>query len=512
MIPTRSALRSSGAVASLLRLFGVRGGRSSQPIARVDAGIRLPAGAPIHGTTGADSRVSMVAPPSQPLPQQVAPPTPAKPVFTKDWSRMLNTGGAGARPPLAPKPLPPAVLPKSGKVQEWLNARTKTASTPAPPLPPKATATTTVVSPGVRPAAGGVTKSVTRVSGPAPGIVTAPPPATDKEPPGRNGPAAQVGSSSANALSPSLPPAFVGNVGIPNDSREPRSGRIRNPVKSTCLNSLFGSESKRRSELSSYTREIVKFDIAQGVVKKVTLQGEVGRLSGILSSGMAQQPPGAERKVVLFLHGSGEPAESSSSRFYPSYLAKGYDCLAVNCRGFGGSDGTPSESGMYADARIMFKYLVNDLGIKPENIMLHGYSLGAAVAAQLAGELSAQKVAVGGLLLDRPMSTLRKGVRANNGAGALSRMQGAVAKKILGSFSVKKNLQGYQAGILLLTDSESLGAEGEILRTKLEKDGYNVRGERTSFEHSATVSLMDAYITEIDDFFSGRESVSGGIN
>jgi len=189
---------------------------------------------------------------------------------------------------------------------------------------------------------------------------------------------------------------------------------------------------------------------------------------------------------------------------YPSYLAKGYDVLAINIRGFGGSDGTPSESGMYEDAKVMYKYLANDLGIKPENIMLHGYSLGAVAAARLAGDLFVQGVAVGGLLLDRPMPTLEKGVKASLGTGILARAQGALARKTLGSFSVKKNLQGYQAGILLLTDSESMGDEGEVLRDELAIDGYDVRGERTRFEHVDDDSFMNGHIGDIDDFFSGH--------
>lgn len=69
------------------------------------------------------------------------------------------------------------------------------------------------------------------------------------------------------------------------------------------------------------------------------------------------------------------------------------DVLALDYRGYGKSEGTPSESGLYADARAAYDWLIAK-GISASRIVVFGKSLGGAVAADLAS-----KVDVGGLVL-----------------------------------------------------------------------------------------------------------------
>lgn len=58
--------------------------------------------------------------------------------------------------------------------------------------------------------------------------------------------------------------------------------------------------------------------------------------------------------------------------------------LAVEYRGYGHSDGRPSEEGIYRDAQAGYRYLVETLHIRPETIISFGQSLGTAVATHLA--------------------------------------------------------------------------------------------------------------------------------
>jgi fermentation-respiration switch protein FrsA (DUF1100 family) len=71
--------------------------------------------------------------------------------------------------------------------------------------------------------------------------------------------------------------------------------------------------------------------------------------------------------------------------------------LAVEYRGYGHSEGHPSEAGLYLDAEAGYKYLVTTKGIAPRRIISFGQSLGTAVAAHLAASRE-----VGGLLLEAP--------------------------------------------------------------------------------------------------------------
>ncbi len=62
----------------------------------------------------------------------------------------------------------------------------------------------------------------------------------------------------------------------------------------------------------------------------------------------------------------------------------GLDVLLPDYRGFGLSEGKASEEGLYADARAVYRWLVDERGVDPRRLFLMGNSLGSAVAADLA--------------------------------------------------------------------------------------------------------------------------------
>jgi fermentation-respiration switch protein FrsA (DUF1100 family) len=58
--------------------------------------------------------------------------------------------------------------------------------------------------------------------------------------------------------------------------------------------------------------------------------------------------------------------------------------LALDYRGFGKSEGVPSEQGLYQDARAARRWLAETSGIAESDVILMGVSLGGAVATDLA--------------------------------------------------------------------------------------------------------------------------------
>jgi uncharacterized protein len=71
--------------------------------------------------------------------------------------------------------------------------------------------------------------------------------------------------------------------------------------------------------------------------------------------------------------------------------------LAVEYRGYGRSDGKPSEAGIYQDAESAYQYLVVTRHIPPKSVVVFGQSLGTAVAAHLAAQHE-----VAGVILEAP--------------------------------------------------------------------------------------------------------------
>lgn len=290
------------------------------------------------------------------------------------------------------------------------------------------------------------------------------------------------------------------NVTIENDGTPPRDKESVSPLTRFLNNELFGTKDARR-KVDDITETLLGFAVEKGESQKVTLKGEAGRLSGYFHKG-AKASEGEESvgngKVVLFLHGSGSSSEEQASAIRSHYHKQNIDMLAVNMRGYGESDGGPSEKGLYQDARTMFKYLVNDKGIDPSNIIIHGYSMGGPIAADLARFAAQNGQAVSGLLLDRPMPSMTKAITAHEMANPAG-IVGALSKAVNGQFSVEKNLKGLpkDTPIMLLTDNEGLGGEGEKLRAKLAVSGFNVTGEQTFYGHEASNRLMSQYAEQI---------------
>lgn len=92
--------------------------------------------------------------------------------------------------------------------------------------------------------------------------------------------------------------------------------------------------------------------------------------------------PGA-KGVVLFCHGN---AGNISHRLdsLEIFHRLGLSVLIFDYRGYGRSQGRPSEDGTYLDSEAAWHYLVGQRNMAPQRIVIFGRSLGAAVAARLA--------------------------------------------------------------------------------------------------------------------------------
>jgi len=93
--------------------------------------------------------------------------------------------------------------------------------------------------------------------------------------------------------------------------------------------------------------------------------------------------------VVLFCHGN---AGNISHRLDTVRIFRqlGFLVFIFDYRGYGRSQGTPSEMGTYTDGETAWQYLTQSLNIPPEKIILWGRSLGGAVAAYLATRVQAK--------------------------------------------------------------------------------------------------------------------------
>ncbi|HIJ84262.1 MAG: hypothetical protein HW380_3349 [Magnetococcales bacterium] len=90
-----------------------------------------------------------------------------------------------------------------------------------------------------------------------------------------------------------------------------------------------------------------------------------------------------DRPVVLFCHGNGVTMHHLSKHVL--FLRPlGIGIFLFDYQGYGDSEGKAGEANSCADAALVWQYLVTQRGIKGENILIYGHSLGGGVATWLA--------------------------------------------------------------------------------------------------------------------------------
>lgn len=97
-------------------------------------------------------------------------------------------------------------------------------------------------------------------------------------------------------------------------------------------------------------------------------------------------PADEPRGTVLFFHGN---AGNISHRldYLMMFHRMRYATLIVDYRGYGRSTGSPSEEGTYRDAEAAWDYLRGARGVRQQDLVIVGESLGGAVASWLAAKV-----------------------------------------------------------------------------------------------------------------------------
>ncbi len=97
------------------------------------------------------------------------------------------------------------------------------------------------------------------------------------------------------------------------------------------------------------------------------------------------------RPTILFFHGNGGSIASRTHKIMT--YAKNFGMLAVEYRGYGGNSGSPSEAGFVSDAHLAYDWLTAK-GLKADEILILGESIGTGVAVQIAAAKPARAIAL----------------------------------------------------------------------------------------------------------------------
>ena len=112
-------------------------------------------------------------------------------------------------------------------------------------------------------------------------------------------------------------------------------------------------------------------------------------------------PKAGARAAVLFCHGNGGNITHRIDSIEMLHRQSGVSVLIFDYRGYGRSEGKPSEAGVLADARAARDWLAAREKIPAARVVLMGESLGGAVAVDLAARDGARA-----LVLESTFSSL----------------------------------------------------------------------------------------------------------
>lgn len=155
--------------------------------------------------------------------------------------------------------------------------------------------------------------------------------------------------------------------------------------------------------------------------------------------------PGA-RFVTLYFHGN---AGNITDRYHHflGITSAGSSVLMIDYRGYGKSSGRPTENGIYTDADAAYDHLLKT-GHHSGEIILHGESLGTAVAVDLASR--------------RPCSAVVLEAPFTSGRDVASTVLPIIGPAVIWSFDSRKKIGRIHAPILIIH-----GDRDEIIPTRL---------------------------------------------
>ncbi len=114
--------------------------------------------------------------------------------------------------------------------------------------------------------------------------------------------------------------------------------------------------------------------------------------------------PGHSGVTLLWFHGNAGNISHRLDNILMLHQRLGVGVFIVDYRGYGLSEGRPSEKGIYTDAEAAFGYLIDKLGLDPEReIILFGRSLGVGVAVEMG-----TRHRVKGVILESGFTSIRE--------------------------------------------------------------------------------------------------------
>ncbi|ACB25166.1 conserved hypothetical protein [Methylobacterium radiotolerans JCM 2831] len=199
------------------------------------------------------------------------------------------------------------------------------------------------------------------------------------------------------------------------------------------------------------------------------------------------RPPRPGCGVVVSFHGNGSRPEPHAARFAAGpWRAGGWGVLSVAYRGYPGSTGSPSEDGLIRDGLAAVEAARARAPGAP--ILLHGHSLGAAVAVAVA-----ERVPAIGLYLEAPFDSMTHTVRLHVPLAPIWLLRDTYRSDL--------RIRGGTAPVLIVQGRDDTVVPAKLARNLAEAAGPRARIDVIPGDHVSILGIRDR---EAEALFGSR--------
>ena len=200
--------------------------------------------------------------------------------------------------------------------------------------------------------------------------------------------------------------------------------------------------------------------------------------------------PGRTGTVMLWLHGNAGNISHRASNILMLHRILGLGIFIFDYRGYGRSDGTPSEKGLYRDADAAISYLRARPGFSAkEHLVIFGRSLGCAVAVEMSTRHESRA-----LVLEAPFTSIRAMSKRSNPVLTALLPIGAVIRSRFDSLS---KIDRVKAPLMVIH-----GDRDEVIPIDVGRELWEAAREPKRFRTVPGAGHSDTYLVGADSYFN----------
>lgn len=279
--------------------------------------------------------------------------------------------------------------------------------------------------------------------------------------------------------------------------------RLGNYIKNQAKEATLGDNDDRRDTGMARNEVQSSNKFAFSAVQDVSITHGEDTLKGyhyLPVPSKTSTPKKYEGYTVLVLTGSAGSAEVQGLPIAQSYCLQGASVLSVNYAGFGSSTRKAQGGGdrqldfkeittdlLYSSAKAIFDWLIGT-GVNSSQVIIHGYSLGGAMASHLVAELSKANTPIGGLVMHSPIDDVV--TQGNASMPVIGAIGGAMSGLKLDSNSNLKQIArnpAYRNMMIHFISGKGKNSSKQADHLALEKTKMNKKAKKMGFTNVTSV-------------------------